>query len=77
MIVSFIGAPGPIEMVILFFIVAIPALIVALVLLFLKNETNDKYTPTVENNPNLTQCPDCSAQVSHLAPSCPHCDKPF
>lgn len=34
-------------------------------------------SPSEEENPKLTHCPDCGKHVSRLATSCPHCGRPL
>jgi hypothetical protein len=69
------GMPGPLEIIIILLILAllvgVPILVIVTVLVIAR-KSNQPSMP----NPNLMQCGDCGAWISHQATACPQCGKP-
>ncbi len=69
---AFFGMPGPLELLIIGFIVLVPAAIVVAVIVAMSHSRNPP-----ARNPNLEPCSDCGRQVSLRATTCPQCGRPL
>ncbi len=77
-LISFIGMPGPMELILIAMMLGTPVLVVVLILFVIKKGVENatrKNRDQYANNPNLFPCPDCGRYVSRLAPSCPQCGR--
>lgn len=68
---GFIGAPGPLEILIILVILAIPVGVAVGIFVLIK------LLASKGGGENLVPCPDCGRQVSRLAVSCPQCGRPL
>ncbi len=77
-LISFIGMPGPAELIIIIMMLGMPVLVVVLILRVIRRGVENATRQDRDqcaNNPNLFPCPDCGHYVSRLAPSCPQCGR--
>jgi len=65
-------APGPMEVILGLFCLAVFAGIVVLAVVL---STSQKNRSGPAANPNLYPCPDCGRFVSRQAPNCPQCGR--
>lgn len=63
--------PGPLELIIIGFIILVLAIVVVLVVVLTRGGK------ATGDNPNLKPCPDCGQSVSIHATACPKCGCPI
>lgn len=67
---AFFGMPGPIELLILFFMCGAPVIVTLILVYFLVIRPK-------QAKGDLIPCPDCGHEVSPAAESCPNCGAPL